>query len=205
MKLTEERKNKHLSQLIAFSFFASVVATIISWCFPPDFTVDPPKMNEIGLMLGHLQTSLVILGCTALGIQLTEEKQTISSIGFTMMAITQGVIFVLYVVAPEPSKENLDEVYKLFAASLFLLIPSMLLIAFYSEFPRWLNLLGVFAIIPWITENFLYFYTHNLSPVVGAADFVGQLMMNTTIFFWGYFSLKKYKKRKLNVNAETEA
>ena len=54
MKLTEERKT-NIWSAHRVQFFASVVLTIISWCFPPDFTVDPPKMNEIGLMLGHLQ------------------------------------------------------------------------------------------------------------------------------------------------------
>ena len=114
-----------------------------------------------------------------------------------MMAIAQGVIFVLYVVA-EPSKRIWTKVYKLFLSQVILTYSKHVFwLPFYKNFPRWLNLLGVFAIIPWITENFLYFYTHNLSPVVGAADFVGQLMMNTTIFFWGYFSLKIQRNESL--------
>ncbi|MFN8287664.1 MAG: hypothetical protein U0V74_12955 [Chitinophagales bacterium] len=187
----KEKNVKHLKLLIAASFFTSVIAAVISWCFPPDFSVTPPKMNEVGLLLGHLQTAFVILGCTALGIKLTEEKQTIASIGFTMMAIAQGVVFVLFVISPEPSKENLDEVYKLFTASLFLLIPAMLLISFYSTFPRWLNILGMLALLPWVAENILYHLSHQLSPLVGNTDFIGQILMNITVFCWGLFSLKQ--------------
>lgn len=195
-KLTPEQKEKHLHWLIAGSFFASVIAAMIGWCFPPDFSVEPPRIDEIGLMMGHLQTALVILGCTALGIKLTEERKTILSIGFTMMAITQGVIFVLFVVSPEPAKENLDEVYKLFSASLFLLIPSMMLIAFYSEFPRWINIFSIVAVIPWIAENIMYFSAHKLSNAVGVADFIGQVFMNVTVFFWGFYSLRERRHNK---------
>lgn len=196
MRSAEETKEKHLRRLIAGSFFLSVIAGIIGWLFPPDFSVEPPKISEVGLMMGHMQTALIILGCTALGIKLTEEKKTIASIGFTMMAITQGVIFVLYVVSPEPTTENLDEIYKLFAASLFLLIPSMLLISFYSEFPKWLNLLGIAAIIPWIIENIMYFSTHKLSNAVGTADLIGQLLMNATVICWAIYTLKKSRNEK---------
>lgn len=190
-RIDAEKQEKHLRWLIAGSFFASVLAGIISWFFPPDFSVEPPKISEISMLLGHLQTAFVILGSTALGIKLTEERQTIASIGFTMMAIAQGVVFVLYVVSPEPSKENLDEVYKLFTASLFLLIPSMLLISFYSTFPRWLNVFGVLALVPWTIENIIYYSSHQMSITIGTVDFTGQLMMNITVFCWGAFVLKR--------------
>ncbi|MEP7197920.1 MAG: hypothetical protein ABI851_15485 [Saprospiraceae bacterium] len=190
MYLSEENKDKHLRILIATSLLTSVVAAIIGWFFPPDFSVDPPKINKLGLVFGHLQTAFVILGCTALGIKLAEEKQTLASIGFTMMAITQGIIFVLYVISPEPSKENLDEVYKLFSASLFLLIPSMLLIALYSNFPKWLNIFGMLSTIPWLIENILYFTNHKLTEIEGAIDFLGQLMINITVAAWAIYVLK---------------
>ncbi len=189
--MDEQKKDKHLRMLIAMSFFTSVVASVAGWCFPPDFSVEPPRISEIGLLMGHLQTALIIIGCTALGVKLAEEKQTIAAIGFTMMSVTQGVIFVLYVVSPEPSKENLDEVYKLFTASLFLLIPSMLLIAFYAAYPRWLNITGVIATVPWVAENIIYFQQHKLSAASGSADFIGQVLMDVTIAFWGIFELRK--------------
>ena len=131
-----------------------------------------------------------ILGCTALAIKLAEEKQTMASIGFTMMAIAQGVIFVLYVISPEPSKENLDELYKLFAASLFLLIPSMLLIALYSPFPKGVNILGLLAIIPWVIENILYAISHKMTDIQGLFEFLGQLMLNITVAGWAFYTFK---------------
>ena len=200
MTTTDEQKEKQLIRIITWSFYISVLAAVISWFFAPDFSVDPPKMDEIGLLLGQLQTSLVILGCTALGIKLTEEKKTLASIGFTMMAITQGVIFVLYVVAPEPSKENLDEVYKLFTATIFLLVPSMSLIAFYSDFPRWVNILGMVAILPWIGEISLYFASHKLSDTVGMMDFGGQLLMNSTVCSSAYFTWKNRSESSDELN-----
>jgi len=193
MNVTDDNKEQHLNRLIGGSFIASVVASIIGWFFPPDFSVDPPKISEISLMMGHLQTAFVILGCTALGIKLAEEKQTMAAIGFTMMAITQGVIFVLYLIAPEPSKENMDEVFKLFVASLFLLLPSLLLIAMYSHFPKWVNILGVVAALPWTIESILYFSTHKMTDAVGLCDFLGQLLFDATFLCWAIFILKKRK------------
>lgn len=190
MQLHEEKTARHLKLLIAFSFFASVVSSLIGLCFPPDLTTDPPKISETGLLMGHLQTAMLILGCTAQGIKLTEEKKMISSIGFTMMAIAQGVVFVLYVVSPQPTKENLDEIYKLYTASLFLLIPSMLLIVFYGGYPKWLNILGIAALVPWILENILYSKANRLTDAIGATDFAGQLLMNATTTCWGVYALK---------------
>ncbi len=203
MNLSDINKEKHLRWLIAMSFFTSVIAAMASLSFPPDFSVEPPKLSELGLMFGHLQTAFVILACTALGIKLAEEKQTMSSIGFTMMAITQGVIFVLYALSPEPSKENLDEVYKLFTASLFLFIPSMLLIAVYSSFPKWLNIFGVIAIFPWVMETILYFRSHTLGDAEAAADFIGQLMINVTVAGWGVYTLKGKSHHKEIIKPNT--
>ncbi|MEP6794944.1 MAG: hypothetical protein ABJB16_11500 [Saprospiraceae bacterium] len=64
---------------------------------------------------------------------MAEEKKTIPAIGFAMMSIAQGVIFVTYAIAPSNAK-GLEEIYRIFMSSMFLLIPSMILIAFLLPF-----------------------------------------------------------------------
>ncbi|MFN8166124.1 MAG: hypothetical protein U0X76_08145 [Bacteroidia bacterium] len=180
----------HLRWLIAGSFFVSIVAAFLSWLFPPDFTKDPPDFPLPGLLFGQLQTALIILGSTALGIKITEEKRILPAIGFTMLAISYGVIFVLYLVSS--SKESIEETYKLFGASLFLLIPSALLIARYSNFPKWVNVLTALYYVPWIIEVVLFFSNGNKATEIGGAiDFIGQLTFNVVVFAWGIITLKR--------------
>ena len=201
MKLDEAKKIKHVAWVIAAGFFGSVIAFIASWFFPPDFSTHPPTYDPWMMRLGQMQTALYILGCTGLGLKLAEEKKTLPSIGFTMMAIAQGVIFVLYLISSAPTEDQMHEAYKMFSASLFLLIPSMILIAFYSEFPRWLNILGILSCIPYIIENILYSTYHEFNDTIMNVDGVGLVLTNIVAVSWGILILRNVKNEIARMNS----
>ena len=189
MKLNEQKKILHLGWLIAGGFFLSVASFACAFFFPVDFSTDPPTFHPMIMVLGQMQTAFYILGCTGLGIKLAEEKKTIPSIGFTMMSIAQGVIFVLYLISVN-SHEKVEEAFKMFSASLFLLIPSMILIAFYSEFPRWLNIAGILACVPYLVENIIFSFTRHITMTSTMIDLTGNTMFNIVAVCWGIIVLR---------------
>lgn len=194
MNLAEIKKTKQLTFLIAASFIISVIAFAGSSFFIPDFSTNPPYIPPMNLILNQVQTAFLILGCTAYGIKLTEDKKTMPSIGFTMMAIAQGVIFVLFILSSTPSEEKMDETYRLFAASLYLLVPSMLIIALTAKFPKWLAVLSFVSVIPYIIENIVYAAQHKLMPILSVLDGTGQTLLNATVLFWAIIIYRQSKK-----------
>lgn len=194
MELSHKKRTMHIAWTIASGFFLSNIAFIATMFFIPTMGSDgKPIVQPIIMTLGEIQTAMLILGCVALGIKLSEEKKTLPSIGFTMMSITQGVIFITYTVSIN-SHEGIEEIYRVFMSSMFLLIPSMILIAFYSDFPKWLNILGVVACIPLLIENIGFAYTGKLSEGLINMDGFGQLLFSITAFFWGLRTIKNARK-----------
>lgn len=195
MKQNDIKKLKQVSWIAAIAFFSSVFTFLLIVLLAPlpDFSKDPPLISQIMLTLGQIQTSLLILGCVAMGTKLADEKKIIHSIGFTMMSVAQGVIFVLYLISFN-GHEKLAEAYRIFSASLYLLIPSLLLIGIYTEFPFWLRILGVLSCIPYIIENIMFSQTGAFNESIMIIDGVGNILMNLTVLLWGIFVLKNMKR-----------
>ncbi len=203
MNHSEIKKLKQVSWIAAGSFFGSVPCFPLTLLFSPipDFTQDPPTIPQTMLTLGQIGTAFLILGCVALGIKLADEKKIIHSIGFTMMSVAQGVIFVLYLISYN-GHEKLEEAYRIFSASLYLLIPSMILIAIYSEFPLWLRLLGLAGCIPYIVENITFSVTGSFNQTIMTIDGIGNILMNLTVLCWGIFVLRNMKKELKKFSAD---
>ena len=199
MLLDNKKRVIHLAWTIAAGFFISNLAFIVAMFFVPTMDKDGmPVVAPVAMTLGEIQTAMLILGCVAMGIKLTEDKKTIPSIGFTMMSIAQGVIFITYTMSIG-SHESIEEIYRVFMSSMYLLIPSMILIAFYSDFPRWLNILGVIACIPMLVENIGFAIAGKISLWMMNADGIGQLLFSVTAFFWGLHTVRNARKEiKLN-------
>jgi len=155
----------------------------------PDFTQDPPVMPQLMLTLGQVGTSLLILGCVTYAIKLVEDRNPLAAIGFTMLSIAQGVIFVLYLMSYN-GREKFDEAYRMFSASLYLLIPSLVLIALYSGFRWWLRLLGIVACIPYVTENILFHLQGKFTPAIMNIDGAGNVLFNIVFLLWGIAVLR---------------
>jgi hypothetical protein len=194
MHLDEKKKTMHLAWTIAAAFFLSNLAFLISMFFIPTLGEDgKPLIHPVSATLGEIQTAMLILGCVAMGIKLTEDKKTIPSIGFTMMSIAQGIIFIIYTISLS-SHEALDEVFRIYTSSMYLLIPSMILIAFYSDFPKWLNFMGVAACIPMMIENIGFAISGHLSQWMMYLDGISQMLFAITAFFWGLRTIRNAKR-----------
>jgi hypothetical protein len=204
MILEERKKIKHLAQTIAIGFIGSFVAFVISLFFPPDFSTDPPKYSQGGLIFGEISVALFIFGCTLLGLKLTEEKKTLPAGGFTMMAIAQGVLFIIYFINTESTK-SLEEGIKIYCGMAYLLIPAMILIAFYSEFPKWVNMLGLAACIPIIIVYVMFLFSGKYSQTLDGLSFISTILFSITSLIWGIFTLKNMKTELKNFGTSEQS
>lgn len=203
MLLTEKQKIKHVTWITAIGFIGSALTFVLTiFVAPlPDFSGELPIISPVMLTLGQMGTALLIIGCVAYGIKMAEERKTIHAIGFTSMSVAQGILFVLYLISYN-GHEKFEEAYRMFSASLYLLIPSMLLIAIYSEFPKWLRLLGAVACIPYTIENIMFSFTGKFDETIMMIDGVGNMLFNFIYICWGIYILKNLKKelRELKSN-----
>lgn len=198
MNTTEHKKFIYVSWIAGLSFLGSAFTFILAILFSPmpDFSVDPPQIPSVMLRLGQIGTSLLIVGCVAYAAKLTEEKQIMSSVGFTLMSVVQGVIFVLFAISYN-GEEKIDEAYRMFSASLYLLVASMVLIAIFSDFPRWVKITGIASCIPYIIENILYFARGKVTPQLMIFDATGNFLNYFVQAVWGFIILRRMKKENL--------
>ena len=193
MNLTEEKKIKHVAYTIAIGFIGSFLAFGFSLFFPPDFSTPIPTFPKASMVSQEISLALYILGCTVLGLKLAEEKKTLPSAGFTFLAIAMGINFILYFINLN-NEQSLQDGYKTFCGMMYLLIPAMILIAFYSEFPRWVNWLGLVSLIPYIITYFKFMSNEKYSTDLDRTSFFSVILFNLTALAWGIFTLRNMKK-----------
>lgn len=202
MALTHKNSEYHIYAWAGWAFILSCVAFIASFFFAMDTTSEIPSISEGMLRMGQLGTAFVILGATVLAVKYAEEKDTMASIAFTLYSIAQGVVFVVYIISYN-SKENLEEGYQTFSASLFLLAPAMVLIALYSEFPKWLRWLAILSFIPYIIENISFEIDHTFNSQIMILDGIGNSLTNIMILAWGIILIQRSRRLKKSSAAAT--
>ena len=199
----EQQKLIQVTWVSGYSFIGSVLTFIAAIIFVPlpDFSVDPPVIPVLLMTFGQIGTSLLIVGCVAYATKLTEERKTMSSVRFTLLSVAEGIIFVLYIISFN-GEEKIAEGYRIFSASLYLLIASILLISFFSEFPKWLKIVGAVSCLPWVVENIMYSIEGDLSQRLMYLDAAGNFLFNFTVACWGVFVLLTLKHDLKTLNQE---
>jgi hypothetical protein len=84
------------------------------------------------------------------------EKYDLAAAGFTVLAISQG-LFLAHIDEPGHWKDESA------TTAVFFLIPSFILITYYSKFPKWLHIAGIFSTVPFLTLIVMN-YTENYKP-----------------------------------------
>ncbi len=203
--LEQEGSLVRVTQVAAFSFIVSVLVFIASILFfpLPDLSKEPPVISHWFMTLGQIATSLLIMGCIAFATVQVEEKKRMSSIGFNLMAIAQGIIFVLYTISYS-GDEKVAEAYRIFSASLYLLLASIVLIAVFSDFPKWIKIAGVISCLPYVIENAMFSINEKVTKDLLYLSTAGSYIFNFTVLCWGVFILLKLKNDLLELNKTGE-
>jgi hypothetical protein len=182
MKKYTDKNQHHAVLSMVIGFTGSCAAFALSFLFSAD--------GVTNLFLEKISVALYIFACTVHGLKLTEEKKTMPAAGFTMMAISQGVIFTTFF---EPNDlEGYNKAYELFGGGLLLFFPAMLLISFYTEFPKWVNIIGLVSCVPFLVDLILFEQEKHYTPILDEVYTVAQILLEITALSWAFFIWKNH-------------
>jgi len=130
-----DNKNSHLPYFIFGGLVISFILSLIGSLFPPQgFTQT---------MFFKIDALFAISAFACLASKTTSEGFDIPSAGFSILAIAQGLFLAEIDVA---NKWNFASE----SLGVLFMIPAVILISYYTVFPKWLRIAGIVSIIPFI-------------------------------------------------------
>src|SRR5688572_21824837 len=126
-------------------FVCSLVAMFL---FPPRIINNIPYYPPSTIILIEFGLAFLMLGCTVMGLKLEDEKKILPAAGFTMLAISVGVMMSsLFEVTQTSNEQSFEKLYYVTISSNFLYFPAMILIFFYDGFKKWIRILGLISCV----------------------------------------------------------
>ncbi|MEO8147958.1 MAG: hypothetical protein ABI723_09995 [Bacteroidia bacterium] len=177
------KEEKHLPILIAVCFIGNFVLGGIGQAMP-DYSFSQ-------LFSWQWSSLLFMAGCCLFGAKLHTDKWHISSAGFILISIGQGIFYTL-----QNSMADKAAV-PVFAAGMMVFIPGMAFICYYTGFPVWLRVFGILATLPFTVlmakiDGGLYDEKKDIWLTVA-----GFFMIQLTSVLWSYFVLRPNRKTKV--------
>src|SRR5678816_2036872 len=128
MQLKHENK---ITWFVVTTFLAQPVFTIMALLiYPPDLSKEFPYYDPDGIMIVAYGNALFIAGLTVMGIKLADEKKVLPAAGFTMLAISGGILTAsLFEITQVVSLETYEKFYRIQSSANFLYLPAMYLIS----------------------------------------------------------------------------
>ena len=185
MQLKHENK---ITFFVVSTFIAqpllSILAAVI---YPPDFSKEFPVYDPNSIMLIVCGNALGIAGLTVLGIKLADEKKILPAAGFTMLAISMGILLVsMFEISQVVSYEAYEKFYRIQASGNFLYLPAMYLISAYEDFKKWIRYIGLISSLTLLTASFMFLFGSRDFKTLETISNIGFLIMFITFFSWAY-------------------
>jgi len=175
-----KKEEKHLPILISICFIGNFIFGGVGQAFP---------MGSFGQLFSWQWSSLLFMAGTSLyAAKLHTEKWHISSAGFILLSIGQGILFMI----PDPGLTR--ESQMMFASAVMVFLPGMIFICYYSGFPAWLRLLGLLAMTPFLVTMIkidMESYNAHEDQMLEASGFV---LIQIVCLCWCYFLFRPNKK-----------
>ena len=193
MHLKHEKK---ITWFVVITFLAQPVSTLMALLiYPPDVSKEFPVYDPDGIMLVAYGNALFIAGLTVMGIKLADEKKVLPAAGFTMFAISGGILTAsLFEIAQVVSLETYEKFYRIQSSANFLYLPAMYLISAYEDFKKWIRYIGLISSIPLLVASFLFFFGNRDFKILEAISNIGFGFMTVTSISWAYNVYINYKK-----------
>jgi hypothetical protein len=178
-----EREEKHLPVLIACCFAANFILGGVGELF---------AINSFGRAFAWQWSALTFMAGTSLyAAKLHTEKWHISSAGFILLSIGQGIIYTIQ------NNALSEESQSLFAAGIMAFLPGMLFICYYSGFPVWLRILGLVTTLPFIVIM-IKIDSHRYDLARDEwLSISGFVLLQLISLLWSYFALRPYRQTKV--------
>jgi hypothetical protein len=194
--MNDPQQKKQVTMAIIVSFTLPLVFQILSvTIYPPDFTGEYPIYSADGILLLQLAGAFVLLGLTIIGMKAEEEKQILAAAGFTAQAISLGLAAAgLFEITTVSSMESYEKFYYLTVSSNFLYFPSLLLIATYNKFKKWIRLSGFIASVPLLISSLLFIFRYRDFKILEEISNTGYLMVFIVYLLWSVNVYQNYRK-----------
>ena len=131
---------------------------------------------------------LFMAGTSLYAAKLATDKWHISSAGFILLSIGQGIIFTLRDTGI--SRES----QALFATAIMVYLPGMIFLCYYSGFPVWLRISGLVTMVPFfismIKIDAQKFDVNNDMWLT----VIGFIMLQCIGICWSYFAVRPYQE-----------
>jgi hypothetical protein len=177
-----EREERHLPILIAVCFVGDFVLGGIGQSFPD---------NSFWQLFSWQWGSLLFMAGTSLyAAKLHTEKWHISSAGFILLSIGQGIFYTINGV--KYSSESVS----LYATGIMVFLPGMLFLCYYSGFPLWLRILGVLSILPFLVVMIKIDMKNFNEQTDIVYSIISFILTQITGVCWSYFAIRPYRKTK---------
>lgn len=188
---------KKTTYFIVATFIAQPLFSILSTIlFPPNFSSEFPVYDPNSIMLMACGIALQIGGLTVMGIKLADEKKVLPAAGFTMLAISAGILLAsLFEISQVVSHETYVKFYRVQASGFFLYLPAMYLISTYEDFTKWVRYIGLVSSLILLTASFLFLLGYRDFRALETIANIGFFVMFITNFSWAYNVYQLYRKK----------
>lgn len=196
--MTQLKHENKITFFIVSTFIAQPLSSILAAIiYPPDFSKEFPVYDPDSIMLIVCGNALGIGGLTVLGIKLADEKKILPAAGFTMLAISMGILLVsMFEISHVVSYEAYEKFYRIQVSGNFLYLPSMYLISAYEDFKKWIRYIGLASSLTLLTASFMFLFGSRDFKTLETISNIGFFIMFITFFSWTYNVYINHKKIK---------
>jgi hypothetical protein len=195
--VTHLKHEKYITLAIVVGFtaqiFCYIMATIL---YPPDYSTNIPKYAPESSVILQLGFALFIFGATVMAIKLADEKKVLAAAGFTMLAISTGVIMAsVFETTTNLTEETFEKSYCIVTSSNFLYLPAMLLISACDEFKKWVRILGLISAVPLWACSFLFLFHYRNFTNLDFIGITGYVLMMFTQLMWAINVYNNHRRK----------
>src|SRR5215510_6143244 len=196
--MTQLKNEKKIAWFVVITFIAQPVIMLLAFLiYPLDLSKEFPVYDPNGIMLVAYGNALFIAGLTVMGIKLADEKKVLPAAGFTMFAISFGILMAaLFEITQIVSYETYEKFYRIQSSANFLYLPATYLISAYEDFKKWIRYIGLVSSIPLLISSFMFLFGNRDFQTLETISDIGFGLMAVTSLSWAYNVFINYKKMK---------
>jgi hypothetical protein len=190
------KQEKWMMMIIVTGFSAQLFCmTLAMTLFTPDYSKEFPVYAPESNVFLQLGLALLIAASTMMGIRLAETEK-IPAAGFTMLAISSGVMMAaLFETTTVFTLESYEKQYYIITSSNFLYAPAMLMISQYREFKPWLRRMGIISTLPLLTVSFMFLFHYRNFTRLELIGTSGYSLIMITQLIWALNVYSNYRKK----------
>ena len=174
-----ERTDK---QVVNAQFICFLLATVLG------FAADLFE-KESREIIYKLVDAIFITGTVLVAIKLAREGWDMAASGYTLLSIAWGVFFL----AKDFQEQSVG--VDILASSFYFLLPSMILIFFYTPFPLFIRITGLLTIVPSLIALILVKTGATKSDHLLWRK-ISYQAVHIVSLFWGFFFVWQYRRTK---------